>query len=77
MLPAIETGEFEEFRLDDLPIGLRDYYRRHWEAMRRSLATPVVRRKPKLEPVRISRLERTGGRANGQQKATTSTRRGG
>lgn len=35
ILPAIEAGEFHEFGLEDLPRGLRDYYRRHWEMMRR------------------------------------------
>jgi hypothetical protein len=33
VLPAIEAGEFQEFGLEDLPRGLRDYYRRHWEMM--------------------------------------------
>jgi hypothetical protein len=34
VLQDIETGQFQEFRPEDLPRGLRDYYRRHWEAMR-------------------------------------------
>jgi hypothetical protein len=33
VLPAIDAGEFQEFGLDDLPRGLRDYYRRHWQTM--------------------------------------------
>jgi hypothetical protein len=33
VLQDIESGEFQEFRPEDLPRGLRDYYRRHWQAM--------------------------------------------
>jgi glycosyltransferase involved in cell wall biosynthesis len=49
----------------------------HWQAMRRSLATPVARRKPKLEPVRASRPDRSAERVNGEKRVTTSTRRRG
>src|SRR5262249_41737429 len=31
----MERGEFQEFGLESLPCGLRDYYRRHWETMQR------------------------------------------
>jgi transcriptional regulator with XRE-family HTH domain len=35
VLPAIARGEFAETSLESLPRGLLDYYRRHWETMRR------------------------------------------
>jgi hypothetical protein len=35
VLRAIEAGEFQEEGPEALPRGLRDYYRRHWEKMRR------------------------------------------
>jgi hypothetical protein len=34
VLQAIESGEFQGFDQEDLPHGLRDHYRRHWETMR-------------------------------------------
>jgi len=34
VLPAIERGDFTEGTVDELPHGLRAYYRRHWAKMR-------------------------------------------
>ena len=34
MLPAIEQGRFSEGNIDELPHGLRAYYRCHWGQMR-------------------------------------------
>jgi hypothetical protein len=33
VLPAIESGEFAEGTLDELPQGLKNYYERHWQQM--------------------------------------------
>lgn len=49
VLPAIERGEFDEGGIEELPIGLRGYYRQHWETMKRrhpdefaSVCEPIV-----------------------------------
>ncbi|MEK6675012.1 MAG: NACHT domain-containing protein [Planctomycetota bacterium] len=34
VLPAIARGDFDATKPDELPQGLRDYYRSHWEHMR-------------------------------------------
>lgn len=34
VLPAIADGRFKEGTIDELPEGLREYYRRHWREMR-------------------------------------------
>jgi transcriptional regulator with XRE-family HTH domain len=35
VLPAVERGEYLEGSVDELPLGLRNYYSRHWSDMRR------------------------------------------
>lgn len=49
VLPAIEKGDFKDGGLDELPLGLSEYYKRHWRQMREgddkvfeSLYEPIV-----------------------------------